>query len=63
MPYLKIQTNCEVTDDQRQDILKKASRSIASGLEKPETSVMVRFDPIQPIMFAGNSNPWAYLEL
>lgn len=63
MPYLKIQTNRELSDDVRQEILKKASLLVSKNLGKPEKYVMVRFDPAQPMMFAGSAGPCAYLEL
>ena len=63
MPYLKIQTNREVADEARQEILKKASLLVSKNLGKPEKYVMVRFDPIMPMVFGGNANPCAYLEL
>lgn len=63
MPYLKIQTNREIDDDARQEILKKASVLVSKNLGKPEKYVMVRMDPPQPMMFAGSALPCAYLEL
>ena len=63
MPYLKIQTNREVKENTRQDILKKSSLLVSKNLGKPEKYVMVRFDPPQPMMFAGTTAPCAYLEL
>jgi phenylpyruvate tautomerase len=63
MPYLKIQTNREVTDSAREEIMKKASLLVSKNLGKPEKYVMVRFDPPQPMMFAGGTGPCAYLEL
>ncbi len=63
MPYLKIQTNREVADDVRQEILRKASLLISKNLGKPEKYVMVGFGPAQLMMFAGDTLPCAYLEL
>ena len=63
MPYLKIQTNREIADDAKQEILKKASVLVSKNLGKPENYVMVRIDPVQPMMFAGTAAPCAYLEL
>jgi len=63
MPYLKIQTNHEVTTAARQEILQKASVLLAKNLGKPEKYVMVRLDPAQPMLFAGSSDPCAFLEL
>ncbi len=63
MPYLKIQTNREVTDSAMQEILKKTSLLVSKNLGKPEKYVMVRLDPPQPMMFAGATTPCAYVEL
>ena len=63
MPYLKIQTNRVIADDAKQEILKKASVLVSKNLGKPEKYVMVRIDPVQPMMFAGTAAPCAYLEL
>jgi len=63
MPYLKIQTNHEVTTAARQEILRKASVLLAKSLGKPEKYMMVRFDPAQPMLFAGSTDPCAFLEL
>jgi len=63
MPYFKIQTNKELNDDTRQDVLKKASATIAKELGKPESYVMVAFDPAVPMLFAGSDEPCAYMEL
>ena len=63
VPYLKIQTNREMAEDARQEILKKASVLVSKNLGKPEKYVMVRVDPPQAMMFAGSTLPCAYLEL
>ncbi|MDH3513756.1 MAG: phenylpyruvate tautomerase MIF-related protein [Gammaproteobacteria bacterium] len=63
MPYLKIQTNREIAEDARLEFLKKASVLVSKNLGKPEKYVMVRLDPVQPMLFAGNDAPCAYLEL
>lgn len=63
MPYLKIQTNREIAQDAKLEILKKASVLVSKNLGKPEKYVMVRMDPFEPMMFAGSNAPCAYLEL
>jgi phenylpyruvate tautomerase len=63
MPYLKIQTNREIADDVMLEVLKKVSVLVSKNLGKPEKYVMVRIDPVQPMMFAGSNAPCAYLEL
>lgn len=63
MPYLKIQTNRDVADDAKLEVLKRASILMSKNLGKPEKYVMVRFDMTQSMVFAGNAMPCAYLEL
>jgi phenylpyruvate tautomerase len=63
MPYLKIQTNLELSDASRREILRKASVLLAKNLGKPEKYVMLRFDAAQPMMFAGSAEPCAFVEL
>lgn len=63
MPYLRIQTNQQLDDNKKQDLLKQASATVASGLGKPEQYVMVSIAPVQPMVFAGDDAPCAYLEL
>lgn len=63
MPYLKIQTNREITEDARQEVMKRASVLVSKNLGKPEKYVMVHIDAAQPMLFAGSALPCAYLEL
>ncbi len=63
MPYLKIQTNRDMSDDHKQELLKRASLLVSKNIGKPEKYVMVRIDPTEPMMFAGSTLPCAYLEL
>lgn len=63
MPYLKIQTNQTIKPDQAGTLISKASKLVASELGKPESYVMVALAPPVPMLFAGNNEPTAYLEL
>ncbi|HWQ94111.1 MAG TPA: phenylpyruvate tautomerase MIF-related protein [Gammaproteobacteria bacterium] len=63
MPYLKIQTNIPMPSKAVQDLLKKASYTVALHLGKPESYVMVAVEPSTPMLFAGTDAPLAYLEL
>ena len=63
MPFLKIQTNANVTDDKRDALLKKASRAVAQQLGKPEAYMMVSVDTGRPMVFAGTSEPAAFMDL
>lgn len=63
MPLLKIQTNTNLSTDQRDAFLKQASRAVAQQLGKPETYMMVSIETEQPILFAGTSQPAAFIDL
>lgn len=63
MPYLKIQTNQKINEATQKTLLEKASATVSQQLGKPETYVMVTIDPPRPMLFAGNGEPAAYLEL
>lgn len=63
MPLLKIQTNVVVPDGNCDALLKKISRTIAQQLGKPEHYMMVSLDSEQPMVFAGKSEPAAFMEL
>lgn len=63
MPFLSIHTNTELDETATQEFLKKASLTIAEILGKPENYVMVAIQPAQAMMFAGSSDPLAYLAL
>ena len=61
MPVLNIRTN--VIMEEKHNFLKTASRSIASLLGKPESYVMTMISDNQEMLFAGNNEPLAYVEL
>lgn len=63
MPLLKIQTNQPVDEMEITGLMKKASTLVATELGKPESYVMIAFEPPQPMLFAGSDEPLAYLEL
>ena len=63
MPYLKIQTNIPMPPKVVQELLKKASYTVALHLGKPETYMMVAVQPSTPMLFTGTDAPLAYLEL
>jgi len=63
MPYLKIQTNQPLDAAERQALLQKASAEVAARLGKSENYVMVAIEAGQDMLFAGSSDPLAYLEL
>jgi phenylpyruvate tautomerase len=63
MPYLSIQTNSALRDEQQTALLDAASKIVASQLGKPESYVMASFVPAARMRFAGEESPTAFLEL
>lgn len=63
MPYLKIQTNQDVEDGKKLEIVEKASKLVATGLGKPESYVMVALEPSTKMVFAGVGEPTIFMEL
>lgn len=63
MPYLLIRTNREIPAAEHQPLLARCSAAVAEALGKPERYVMVSLEAGQPMLFAAESSPCAYLEL
>lgn len=63
MPYLKIQTNLDVPEEQEKAILQRASALTSEGLGKPESYVMTAFQGGVPMTFGGSPDPVVYMEL
>ena len=63
MPYLKIETNKQLDEVGRQELLQKASNFAASLLGKPEQYMMVSLHLDTPMSFAGSADPSAFVEL
>jgi len=63
MPFVKLQSNVELDETKRQDLLKQVSSLAAKQLGKPESYVMVAMEPTTPMLFAGNNDPLCYVEL
>jgi phenylpyruvate tautomerase len=63
MPLLKIQTNTAIDNQRSQSLLKTASQRIAAALNKPEQYMMVSLESDLSMMFAGTSEPTAFVEL
>jgi len=61
MPVLKIRTN--VIMEEKHNFLKAASARIAATLGKPESYVMTMISDNREMLFAGNNEPLAYVEL
>jgi phenylpyruvate tautomerase len=63
MPWLSIQTNKTLRDEQQTELLDAASEIVASQLGKPQSYVMVSLAPAARIDFAGDQSPAAFVEL
>ena len=62
MPYLKLKTNQTIAQEQSTEILAEFSQLLAKETAKPERYIMVELNTNQEMIFAGNSEPLAYLE-
>ena len=63
MPYLSIQTNQDIDEDQTKEILRNISKATSEILGKPESYVMVTIQSNATMLFAGNDDPLAYVQL
>lgn len=63
MPFLKIQTNTTLPEAAVTSLAARASAVVAEQLGKPERYVMVAVETTPAMLFAGSSDPLAYLEL
>lgn len=61
MPLLGLKTNISVQN--KSQIARQLSESVASLLGKPESYVMVTVEDQQTILFAGNNDPAALVHL
>jgi phenylpyruvate tautomerase PptA (4-oxalocrotonate tautomerase family) len=61
MPVLKVQTNSEIADKKK--FMEDATALLSRVLGKPSQYIMVIVEPNADMMFAGSSEPLAYLEL
>lgn len=60
MPYIKIQTNAELTD--KQELLKNLSSVASEGIGKPETYIMTALSSLEAMTFGGSSKPAVFIE-
>jgi phenylpyruvate tautomerase len=63
MPYLKISTSKSIDAEHKHNLLKAASKMVASELGKPEQYMMVSLESPDSMLFAGTEEPCAFLEL
>lgn len=62
MPYLKLNTNAEISAQQSVELLGELSKLMAKETSKPEQYVLVEMNENKAMLFAGNNDPLAYLE-
>jgi phenylpyruvate tautomerase len=63
MPYLLIQTNQAIGDEEQSRLVTEASKIVADMLSKPEKYVMVAWTPAPKMTFDSDANGAAFLEL
>ena len=63
MPLIKIQTNTHLSQDQVNQILPTLSVKASEWLDKPEDYVQVILEPETIILFAGKTDPSAFIEV
>lgn len=63
MPLLTIETNQHPSESSLADLLKSATELVSERLGKPERYVMVRYSHNPHMLFAGEDQPLAYLEM
>jgi phenylpyruvate tautomerase len=63
MPYLKMTTSKSIDSEQKHNLLKSASKTVATELGKPEEYMMVSIESPISMLFAGTEEPAAFLEL
>lgn len=63
MPYLKLETNQNFSPESCQQLLKSLSKGIADILGKSENYVMISLETAKPMLFSGNGQTTAFVEL
>ncbi len=63
MPYLKIQSNVKIPEENRESLTRQLSATVAQALGKAERYVMIALEPTATMCLAGDAAPCAYLEL
>ena len=63
MPFIRVQTNKNLSDDTIKKLLPSLSQKASEWLDKPEAYVQVVLEPDVPIMFAGTTEPSAMIEV
>lgn len=63
MPLLHLFTNVQLSSEDQDRFLRKASAKVSEGLGKSEDYVMVMISPGKKLFFAGSDEPAAFMEL
>ena len=63
MPFFKIETNRQADDARTVALLNKASAMVSQMLGKPEQFVMVSIETDKRMMFGGDGEPTAFVQL
>ncbi len=62
MPYLNIETNVALDQNEKEGVMAESSKLLADLLQKPEGYVMISIRTGAHLMFGGTTDPCAYLE-
>jgi len=62
MPYLKLQTNLELSNDRKKNILNDLVSLVSKELDKPEKYVMTIVQDGQIMHFGSADDPIVYIE-
>ena len=63
MPYLSLNTNVAVSDEEADSLLQALSAAAAEGSGKPERSVQVEVAGGKKMLMAGTTQPTAFLDV
>jgi len=63
MPFFKVETNRQADDARTGALLNKASALVSQMLGKPEKFVMVSIETDKRMMFGGDGEPTAFVQL
>ena len=62
MPYLKVQTNIELSKDRKTEVLNDLISLVSKELDKPEKYVMTLIQDSQIMLFGSSDAPLVYIE-
>ena len=63
MPYIHLQTNMQLSQDKKEQLLNDLTDLIAKDLNKPRRFIMSRCTDDQVMMFADSLDPLVFIEL